>query len=283
MYLQLLNSLFSSFLFLLSPLSLSLFEPVNPLQQSQSLSTTVTTTSVSDTTLPLLLSHCSPSPINIETLTLIVVTSLCLSTTLTLTWPATMETQHLNRAQKRAQAIKTELQQLDSDHLNTFIDGVGDIEPPKYRRVGAKIVPDLAMVDLKQGVETYNIGNVYFQEADELRNVNFRIDLATKTFKIDRRDRLPKDQGSLAIPILQSVAQEFIPLWKVKYQRIIEQKDIINEIRRLARNVFNQPPRLSVNGKVNHHKKSSYLLVTTGAMICMATTLQRTSLINYRV
>ena len=177
--------------------------------------------------------------------------SLSLPTRLTLTRPTTMETKHLNSAQKRAQAIKDELQQLDSDHLDTFIDGVEAIEPPKYRRVGAKIVPGLVMVDLKKGAETYNIGNVYFDGVNEIKNVKFRI--GTGKFKVDRSDRLPKEGGNfLATPIYQFVAQEFIQLWQVKYQRIVEHKDMINEKRRSAHNMFNQLPRRSVNGKVTH-------------------------------
>jgi hypothetical protein len=177
--------------------------------------------------------------------------SLSVSTTLILTCPATMETEHLNSAQKRAQVIKDELQQFDSDHLDTFIDGVEAIEPPKYRRVGAKIVPDLVMVKLKKGAETYNIGNVYFDEADEIVNIKFRIDTAVPKFKVDRSDRLPKERGNpLATPIYQFVAQEFTQLWRVKYQRIVEHKDIINEKRQFAHNMFNQPPRRSMDGKV---------------------------------
>jgi hypothetical protein len=177
-----------------------------------------------------------------------------------------MEIKYLNRAQKRAQAIKDELQQLDSDHLDTFIDGVEAIEPPKYRRVGAKIVPDLLKVNLKKGAETYNIGNVYFQEANEVKNVNFRIDTATRKLKVDRSDRLPKEGGNfLAVPIYQFVAQEFVQFWKVKYQRIVEHRDVINEKRQLARNLFSQLPRRSVDGKVTH--PCSFLSVETSTVV----------------
>lgn len=178
-----------------------------------------------------------------------------------------METKHFNRAQKRAQTIKDELQQLDPDHLDTFIDGVEAIEPPKYRRVGAKIVPDLVKVNLKKGAETYNIGNVYFEEANEVKNVNFRIDTATRNrFKVDRSDRLPKEGGNfLAIPIYQFVAQEFVPLWKVKYQRIVEHRDVINEKRQTAHHLFSQLPRRSVDGKVTH--PYSFLSVETNTVV----------------
>jgi len=177
-----------------------------------------------------------------------------------------METKHFNSAQRRAQAIKDELQQSDSDHLDTFLDGVEAIEPPKYRRVGAKIVPDLVMVKLKKSAETYNIGNVYFHEADEIMNIKFRIDTTVSKLKVDRSDRLPKEEGNiLAIPIYQFVAQEFVQLWKVKYQRIVEHKDIINEKRQLAHNMFNQPPRRSINGKVT----SSYYFLAVEKRVTM--------------
>jgi hypothetical protein len=164
-----------------------------------------------------------------------------------------METQYLNRAQKRAHAIKDELHQLDSDHLDTFIDGIANFEPPKYRRVGANIVPDLVMVDLKKGAEIYNIGNVYYHHANEIKNVSLHIELPTRKFKIVRSERLPNDERNfLATPIHQFVAQEFVSLWKAKYQRIVEHRDLINETRKYAHHLLSQPPRRSVNGKVRH-------------------------------
>jgi hypothetical protein len=164
-----------------------------------------------------------------------------------------METKHFNGAQKRAQAIKDELHQLDSDHLDTFIDGRATNEPPKYRRVGANIVPDLVTVDLKKGAEIYNIGNVYYHHANEILNISLHIEPRTHKLKVVRSERLSKDKGNfLSTPIYQFVAQEFVPLWKAKYQRIVEHRDLINETRKYAHHLLSQPPRRSVNGKVRH-------------------------------
>jgi len=69
----------------------------------------------------------------------------------------------------------------------------------------------------------------------------------------------------LAIPIYQFVAQEFVQLWKVKYQRIVEHRDVINEKRRLAHNIFSQLPRRSVDGKVTH--PCSFLSVETNIVV----------------
>lgn len=162
-----------------------------------------------------------------------------------------MDITHLNRPQKRAQAIKEELTYLDPSHLDTFIEGVAEIEPPRYRRVGAKIVPDLVLVTLKKGANIYNLGNVYDNDTHEIKNVDIRMDNGINA-NLDRSDRLPKDDGNfLSTPILHFVAQTFVPLWKAKFQTIKQHQLDINSKRSYAHNLLNQKVRFTVDGQVD--------------------------------
>jgi len=161
-----------------------------------------------------------------------------------------MDNPYFNRAMKRIQSIKDELTNLEFDHLNTFLEGVCEIEPPKYRHVNGKIQPDLVMVKRKDKTFTYDFGNIYYESTDEIQHVKFWMD--NGTFKARRSERLPKDENVfLSIPIHRSVAQDIVPLYRMKHQRISEYMDYINDRRRMAYNLPIQKVRLSVNGKVS--------------------------------
>ena len=161
-----------------------------------------------------------------------------------------MDNPHFNRAMKRAQSIKDELTNLEPDHLSSFLEGICEIEPPKYRHVNGKIQPELVMVKRKDNTFTYDLGNIYYNELDMIQHVELWI--VNGAFRVRRSEELPRDEGNfLSIPIYRFIAQDMVSLYKVKHQRISEYMDYINDRRRMAYNLPIQKVRLSVNGKVS--------------------------------
>jgi hypothetical protein len=69
----------------------------------------------------------------------------------------------LNKSQKRALLLRDQLRYTDAHHLDNFIEGVGDPEPPAFKRSNGVIYPPLVMVTLKDSAAQFNLGNVRFE------------------------------------------------------------------------------------------------------------------------
>ncbi|KAF2273856.1 uncharacterized protein EI97DRAFT_480032 [Westerdykella ornata] len=158
-----------------------------------------------------------------------------------------MEYSHLNTAQSRVHAMKADLQNFDTDHLQSFLDGISDPEPPDYRKVNGKVVPSLQKVTLKESANKYHIGNVLFtvELPNEVQDVSLLVQKGEVDVFMD--DPIPKDPNNpLSYPILDSIFMDLIPLWGAKYKAIKQRMVQINDVRAYAHNAPNQPePRLS--------------------------------------
>ncbi|KAF2652324.1 hypothetical protein K491DRAFT_760415 [Lophiostoma macrostomum CBS 122681] len=159
-----------------------------------------------------------------------------------------MDYSHLNSSQLRVQSIKEELKNHNVLHLETFIDGINDPEPPDYRKVNGKIQPSLAQVTLKDGAKKYDMGNVFFSEDSSTS----RVMLAMERGEVEayRLDPHPKDPNNpLSSSILDNIFVSLLPLWKAKYEAIIRRMDSINQVRVYAHNAPHQPEKKFSYGK----------------------------------
>ena len=74
----------------------------------------------------------------------------------------------MNKAQKRAISLNQDLNNLHTDHLHSFIDGLEPAEPPTYRFFQGVIQPPLVKVTLKEGARSYDFGNVIYSQSQEV-------------------------------------------------------------------------------------------------------------------
>ncbi|KAF2868487.1 hypothetical protein BDV95DRAFT_643248 [Massariosphaeria phaeospora] len=151
-----------------------------------------------------------------------------------------------NRAQKRAQIIRDELKYLEPHHLDTFIDGISDDEPPTYRFIENKIHPPLSQVGLKDSATKYDLGNVRFpHERDAVYWAQLIVDNARFDLRVS--EALPNDESNiLTHPIQAFVANDMLPLFEAKFEAIHQRRSKINEARQFAYSMLNQPkPRFS--------------------------------------
>ncbi|KAF2263892.1 hypothetical protein CC78DRAFT_617265 [Lojkania enalia] len=164
---------------------------------------------------------------------------------------------YFNRSQKRVRMMKNELQMLHTDHLNTFIEGVAAIEPPRYQYVKGVIQPPLTLVKLKDGANVFDLGNIYYPRESKIRHVRILVENGNR--KLEKSDPLPSDDSNLlCIPIQHFVAQELFGLWRAKFQALTEHRDNINGLRQYAYGILKQPVRLSLNGKALSTPNSQY-------------------------
>jgi hypothetical protein len=161
-----------------------------------------------------------------------------------------MDPSHLNGAQSRAQKIKDELKTLDLDHLQSFLEGINDPEPPNYRKVNGIIEPPLLKVTLKESATSYQVGNVDFASANHIRAVTLVVNNGQA--EIEVHDPLPKNpENPLSIPILDAVVLDLFPLWDAKHKAIKHRMTQINDVRAYAHNCPNQPELRLTYGKVS--------------------------------
>jgi hypothetical protein len=164
----------------------------------------------------------------------------------------------LSKSQKRALILRDELRYTDPRHLDTFIDGVTDDEPPTYRLVGGRVQPDLALVTLNEKAKRFDLGNVLFPEEN---NVVHRVFLTVENGSFEWRPApgLPIDEADLnSLPIHTFIARGMIPLFQSKYEAIADRQKKINSARGVAHNMPHQPKARYYTGEVR-----SALLIDT--------------------
>ncbi|KAH9872581.1 hypothetical protein J1614_004974 [Plenodomus biglobosus] len=74
----------------------------------------------------------------------------------------------LNTPQKRALILRDQLRWLEPHHLDTFIEGLANPEPPHYKKTNSITKPDLVLVTLKESASRFDLGNVIFPEEDSI-------------------------------------------------------------------------------------------------------------------
>jgi hypothetical protein len=172
-----------------------------------------------------------------------------------------MDRPHLNSHQVRAQTIKEELKNVDPDHLQTFLAGISDPEPPDYRLINGKVVPELTQVKLKEDANRFQVGNVYLADRGI---VGVRFDVEDGEIQAYELDPIPKDdENPLSAPIPDFVMMDLLPLWKAKYEQMERRMRSINDVRAYAHSVCNQPEPSFTYGKVSF-SFSFYFLVPRG-------------------
>ncbi|KAF1850851.1 uncharacterized protein K460DRAFT_240045, partial [Cucurbitaria berberidis CBS 394.84] len=148
----------------------------------------------------------------------------------------------LNKPQKRALILRDQLRYTEPRHLDTFIEGITDDEPPTYRKINGKVVPTLTLVTIKDTATRFDLGNVFFPEED---NAVHRVYLTVEDGQFEMRTEvpLPKNDANLeSVPIHGFIAGGMVQMFKEKFQAIFARKDKINDARRAAYNKPQQPP-----------------------------------------
>ncbi|CAO2649620.1 Nn.00g070050.m01.CDS01 [Neocucurbitaria sp. VM-36] len=147
----------------------------------------------------------------------------------------------LNKPQKRALILRDQLRYTDPRHLDTFIEGIAHDEPPTYRKVNGTIAPPLALVTLKPTATRFDLGNVLFpDENNAVHRVYFTVE--DGRFEMRTGDALPINDADLnSVPIHGFIAGGMLPMFKEKFQAIFARKNKINDARRVAYNIPNQP------------------------------------------
>lgn len=55
---------------------------------------------------------------------------------------------------------------LQPAHLDTFLNGVTEDEPPTYKHINGATYPPLAQVTVKENATSFDLGNVQFSDSD---------------------------------------------------------------------------------------------------------------------
>ena len=157
----------------------------------------------------------------------------------------------LNKPQKRALILRDQLRYTDPHHLDTFIEGITDDEPPTYRRINGVVFPPLALVSLKDTATRFDLGNVLFpEEGNAVRHVYLTVE--HDRFEMRTSDALPKDKANLdSVPIHGFIAGTMVPMFKEKFQAIYARQNKINEARRVAFHMPSQPLAQFHEGQVS--------------------------------
>ena len=160
---------------------------------------------------------------------------------------------NLNKPQKRALILRDQLRYTDTRHLDTFIEGIGNEEPPTYKRINGTIYPALVMVSLKDTATQFDLGNVHFENDVSLGSGIYRAYLTVEDGRFELRtdDALPADETNLdAVPIHAFIAKNMVPMFEGKFKAIWARMKQINEIRQVAYNMTNKPVEQFQEGEV---------------------------------
>jgi hypothetical protein len=156
----------------------------------------------------------------------------------------------LNKPQKRALILRDQLRFVEPQHLNSFIEGLSNDEPPTYTLVNGVIKPELVFVTLKEEASRFDLGNVILPEEN---NSVHRVYLLVEDGQVQMsaEDPLPLDENVLdSLPIHGFIARSTVPLFKKKFHTIYTRMKKINEARRAAYSMPTQAPVLFNDGEV---------------------------------
>lgn len=149
----------------------------------------------------------------------------------------------LNRSQQRALILRDQLRYRQPQHLDEFIQGITQDEPPTYRKINGRVVPPLTLVTLTDAATRFDLGNVIFPEEN---NAVHRVYLAVEDGQVDIHTEaaLPKNDTDLnSAPIHAFIAKGMIPMFKEKFLAISTRKNKINDARQAA---YNTPQQAQV-------------------------------------
>jgi hypothetical protein len=158
---------------------------------------------------------------------------------------------HMNRPQKRTLILRDQLKFLDTKHLDTFLTGIGDPEPPNYKVVNGKLHPPFAEIVLKEGATQLDLGNVQFTKNEREWVSRVHLVIAQGKCEMSESDALPiKDDDLNSVSIHAFLVEQMIPLFMKKYEAIDTRKRSLNELRQVARGALSQQKIRISPGKV---------------------------------
>jgi len=159
---------------------------------------------------------------------------------------------HMNLAQKRVIILRDLLKHLETKHLNTFLVGIEDPEPPNYRCTEGRVHPPLTEITQRESATRLDLGNVIFSkegQADRVARVHFSIEQGK--CEMSESDALPaKDDDLNSVPIHVIIVEQMVELFVNKYKAIDTRKRCLNELRQVARGAASQPMVCISPGKV---------------------------------
>jgi hypothetical protein len=137
--------------------------------------------------------------------------------------------EHMNRAQKRAFILRDQLKYEEEQHLDVFIDGIRNPEPPRYKRTANGVQPPCEEVTVKHSTTRFDLGNVEFSDKS-VRRV-FLV-CAGDSYEMHESDAISPDEDDFnSVPLNYYVAQKIMPSFKKKYEAIHARVQRINELR----------------------------------------------------
>lgn len=155
---------------------------------------------------------------------------------------------HMNRAQKRAFILRDQLKYTELHHLDVFLEGIGNPEPPAYKRTSSGIHPPYSEVTIKDSAKVFDLGNVELKTKGISRIV---LKVVNTEFRILDEEMIPKDESNFeSVPISYMVVYSMLPQFKSKYEAIYSRMLAINELRRHAfEEARNKPPQMPTRFK----------------------------------
>jgi hypothetical protein len=137
--------------------------------------------------------------------------------------------EHMNRAQKRAFILRDQLKYEEEQHLDVFIDGICNPEPPRYRRTSNGVQPPYEQVTIKHSTTRFDLGNVEFSDKS-VRRV-FLVCVGN-SYEMHESDAISPDEDNFnSVPLNYYVAQNIMPSFKKKYEAIYARVQRINDVR----------------------------------------------------
>ncbi|KAF9734010.1 hypothetical protein PMIN01_08353 [Paraphaeosphaeria minitans] len=141
-----------------------------------------------------------------------------------------MSFEHMNRAQKRAFILRDQLKYDEEQHLDVFIDGLRNPEPPRYRRTSSGVQPVFEEVTLKHSTTHFDLGNVEFSDKS-IRRVH--LTCVGDSYEMHESDAISSNEDDFnSVPLNYYVAQKIMPSFKKKYEAIYARMQRINDMRK---------------------------------------------------
>ncbi|KAH9860294.1 hypothetical protein IAQ61_012079 [Plenodomus lingam] len=149
----------------------------------------------------------------------------------------------LNTAQKRALILRDQLRWFDPQHLDSFIDGLANPEPPDYKNINGVTTPDLVFVKLKASASRFELGNVIFPEENH-GVLHAYLIFEHGKIEMHTEEALAESEQSLDhVAIHGFIARTMVEMFKKKIGMIMARISILNEARRSA---YSSPPNSPV-------------------------------------
>ena len=148
----------------------------------------------------------------------------------------------MNRAQKRAFILRDQLKYDEDKHLDAFIDGICDPEPPHYERTSTGIQPPYKEVTITDSTMRFDLGNVEFKDKS-VRRVHLAC--VGDSFEMQESDAIsPEEDPFNSVPLNYFIAQNIMPVFRKKYEAIYVRVQRINDMRQhLYEQARNRPPK----------------------------------------